>query len=144
MANAVAASTGRDARTLPGGGAAGGAPAFLRVLAGARLEAGTDVVFKAVGTEAGVRWADGVVTGEGRVDATSLDGKVLGALATLCRKYKKPLWVVSGEGRLPPGTVPGAEGWEVSRGLPWNRAKAEAAPLLARGIEKILRGKYGL
>ena len=68
-----------DVTSLEHGGAAGGLAAGLAAL-GARLEPGFDVVARAAGLEAALNGVDLVVTGEGRFDRTSLDGKVTGSV----------------------------------------------------------------
>src|SRR5689334_12506651 len=57
------------------GGLAGGLAAI-----GARLEPGFEVVARAAGFEDALAGVDLVVTGEGKVDMTSLDGKVVGGV----------------------------------------------------------------
>ncbi len=71
--------TGIDVTSLPRAGAAGGLAGGLAAL-GARLENGFDVVARACGLEAALAGVDLVLTGEGRFDATSLDGKVPGGV----------------------------------------------------------------
>ncbi|WP_432545007.1 glycerate kinase [Kineococcus sp. SYSU DK002] len=68
---------GVDVRTVPGAGAAGGLAGGIVALGG-RVEAGFDVVARTNGFDAAAAGADVVVTGEGRLDATSLAGKVVG------------------------------------------------------------------
>jgi glycerate 2-kinase len=69
--------TGVDVRAIEGGGAAGGLAGALAVL-GATLEPGFDVVAGAAGLGDALEGASIVVTGEGRLDRTSLEGKVVG------------------------------------------------------------------
>lgn len=71
------ARTAIDVTTLPGAGAAGGLAGGLAAL-GARLEPGFDVVAHAAGLDRALRGADLVVTGEGRLDPSSFEGKVVG------------------------------------------------------------------
>ncbi|HLM17624.1 MAG TPA: glycerate kinase [Acidimicrobiia bacterium] len=71
--------TGVDVRTLSGAGAAGGLAGGLAAV-GAELEAGFDVVANAVGFDDALDGVDLVVTGEGRLDATSFAGKVVGGV----------------------------------------------------------------
>jgi glycerate kinase len=71
--------TGVDVRTLSGAGAAGGLAGGLAAI-GAELEAGFDVVANAVGLDNALDGVDLVVTGEGRLDATSFAGKVVGGV----------------------------------------------------------------
>jgi glycerate kinase len=71
--------TGVDVAAVAHAGAAGGLAGGLAAL-GARLEPGFDVVARAAGLEAALEGVDLVVTGEGRFDRTSLDGKVTGSV----------------------------------------------------------------
>ena len=80
------ASTSRE---LEGGGAAGGLAGGLAAI-GARLEPGFDVVAEAVGLEAALDGADLVVTGEGKLDATSLEGKVVGGVLEWAADARRP------------------------------------------------------
>ena len=74
--------TGLDVTTLEGGGAAGGLAGGLAAI-GARLEPGFEVVAQLVGLEDACDAADLVVTGEGKLDATSFAGKVVGGVLEL-------------------------------------------------------------
>jgi glycerate kinase len=71
--------TGLDVTALDGAGAAGGLAGGLAAL-GARLEPGFEVVAHAVGLEELLEGVDLVITGEGRLDASSFDGKVVGGV----------------------------------------------------------------
>ncbi len=68
---------GVDVTALPSGGAAGGLGGGLAAL-GARLTSGFDCVAATVGLQAALDAADLIVTGEGRLDPSSLVGKVVG------------------------------------------------------------------
>jgi len=63
--------------SMIGAGAAGGAGFGLATLLGATLEPGVDVVMRHVRFHERVRMADLVITGEGRLDAQSMSGKVV-------------------------------------------------------------------
>lgn len=71
--------TGADVARLAGAGAAGGLAGGLAAL-GATLLPGFDAVADAVGLDAALAEADLVLTGEGRLDASSLAGKVVGGV----------------------------------------------------------------
>jgi glycerate kinase len=71
--------TGLDVTGLAGSGAAGGLAGGLAAL-GARLAPGFEVVAGASGLEHALAGAHLVVTGEGRLDASSLAGKVSGGV----------------------------------------------------------------
>jgi glycerate kinase len=81
---------------LPGSGAAGGLGAALAAL-GAELVPGADAVLDLVGLDERVRGADVVVTGEGRVDATTREGKAPAAVATRCARAGVRCVVFGGE-----------------------------------------------
>ncbi|MEZ4223683.1 MAG: glycerate kinase [Polyangiaceae bacterium] len=80
---------------LPHGGAAGGIGAALAALGG-ELMSGSDGVLDAVNFDALLTDADFVITAEGRLDATSLRGKVIGSVAARCRRAGRPLFVIAG------------------------------------------------
>ncbi|MDP2343338.1 MAG: glycerate kinase [Deltaproteobacteria bacterium] len=86
FADVVAAFCGIDHRETPGAGAAGGLGFGLLSFVGAELRSGFHVVAAAVQLEAAVAWADVVVTGEGHLDAQTLEGKTAFGVATLARK----------------------------------------------------------
>src|SRR5215204_742786 len=71
-------------RDLPGAGAGGGLGAGLAAL-GAELVPGAELVLDAIGFDDRARDAALVVTGEGTVDATTLEGKAPGAVLERCR-----------------------------------------------------------
>ncbi|HVR85720.1 MAG TPA: glycerate kinase [Planctomycetota bacterium] len=81
--------TGVDVRPIKGTGAAGGLPAAL-VAHGARLVRGAEYILKEAGFP---RPCDFVVTGEGRIDQTSLGGKAVG---TVLRLSPAPVVLVCG------------------------------------------------
>src|SRR4051794_13435471 len=74
--------------SLPGGGAAGGLAGGLAAL-GAPLRSGFEVIAGAVGLRDAIAAADLVITGEGALDATSLDGKVVGGVLALARGKRR-------------------------------------------------------
>ena len=87
LAATYAQRTGVDVTTIDGSGAAGGLAGGLAAI-GATLEPGFDVVADAVGLddrlEAG---CDLLVTGEGALDATSLEGKVVAGAIDAARAH---------------------------------------------------------
>jgi glycerate kinase len=70
---------------LPGAGAAGGLGAALAAL-GAELVPGAELVLERISFRAAARAAELVVTGEGTVDRTTLEGKAPGAVLRVCRE----------------------------------------------------------
>jgi glycerate kinase len=89
------AACGVDVGALPGSGAAGGLAGGLASI-GARLVPGADFVADVVGLRAALREASLAVTGEGRLDATSLEGKVVGNVLREARAAGVPAAIVAG------------------------------------------------
>ena len=101
--NAWRASSGLPAipADLPGGGAAGGL-GFALAAAGARLRPGALDFADRTGLSAAIARADVVVLGEGRLDATSFQGKVASVVSRRARQAGKPVWAVVGVATDPP------------------------------------------
>ena len=87
---------GLDVANLPGGGAAGGLAAGLAAFLGAQIRSGFDLVAEATDFHARLALADLVVTGEGRFDSQSLQGKVTGRVIEAARAAGKPVAVFAG------------------------------------------------
>jgi glycerate kinase len=79
LADVYRSRTGVDVSELAGGGAAGGLAGGLAAI-GAALEPGFEVVAAAAGLEPALDGAELVLTGEGRLDATSFAGKTVGGV----------------------------------------------------------------
>jgi len=74
----------------PGAGAAGGLGFGLRSFAGARLEPGFELFARFARIEERLRRAQLVLTGEGSLDASTLMGKGVGAIAQICKSTGVP------------------------------------------------------
>ena len=85
-----------DVTDLPGSGAAGGLAGGLAAV-GARIRPGFDLVASRLGLDERLAAADLVVTGEGRVDATSFTGKVVGRILERAAAAGVEALVVAGE-----------------------------------------------
>ena len=81
-------------------GAAGGVSACLVGLLKAQIESGAKKIMALTHFEQQLAAADVVISGEGRLDAQSLAGKVVGEVAKLAQKYNKPLWLFVGSDDL--------------------------------------------
>ena len=80
----------------PGTGAAGGLGFALAVALGGRLISGSSWVADRAGLSSAVADADLVVTGEGRLDATSATGKVVSRVLTAAREQGRATAAVVG------------------------------------------------
>lgn len=81
----------------PGAGAAGGIAFGLMTAAEAQLLPGADFVAAWLDVESHLAEADIVITGEGRFDDSSLQGKGPGALAARALELKKATYVFAGQ-----------------------------------------------
>lgn len=86
----------RPLADLPGAGAAGGLGAGLMAFCGAQLRPGIDIIFELLHLEEEAAQADLILTGEGRIDATSATGKLLSGVGRLARRYHKPAIAFAG------------------------------------------------
>ena len=89
-----------DVSQLSGGGAAGAIGAGLVALLNAKLEKGFETIAQLTNLEKEIESADWVISGEGKLDEQSLQGKVVNGIANLCKKHNKPLSLLVGENKL--------------------------------------------
>lgn len=87
----------RDVRNEPGAGAGGGLPAPLMAIFGARVLSGISAVLDASGFDAALDNADLVITGEGRLDAQSVNGKAVGGVAARAAARGVPVIAIVGQ-----------------------------------------------
>ncbi|CAB4600411.1 unannotated protein [freshwater metagenome] len=85
-----------DVSTIPGSGAAGGLAGALAAL-GATLMPGFDIVAEENDFDDALRDSDVVITGEGLLDDTSFDGKVVGSVLSYAREAKKKTVAIVGD-----------------------------------------------
>jgi glycerate kinase len=100
LADVVLRDLGVDVRELPGAGAAGGLGFGLVAFLGARLRPGVDVVMEAVGFADRLARADLVITGEGKLDAQSLHGKVPAGVVRTARESGKDAMILCGRSEV--------------------------------------------
>jgi glycerate kinase len=92
----------RDPRGIPMTGAAGGLSGGLWGALGARLVPGAAYVLDAIGFDAAMKASAFVVTGEGRLDSQTLEGKIVGEVATRCRQGGVACHAIVGRDELDP------------------------------------------
>lgn len=128
-----ARSSATDPLTAPGSGAAGGLGFGLRTLLGARLMPGFQLVAAVTSLEAAVREADLVITGEGRFDRQSLNGKGPAGVAALARQHGVPVAAICGLLEADAAAEAGfAHAWAAKpEAMPTRQAIAQAGSLLA-------------
>ena len=87
---------GVDVASIPGSGAAGGLAGALAAL-GATLVPGFDIVAEETGFDEAIKSHDLVITGEGHLDDTSFDGKVVGSVADYAEEHGTKMLTVVGD-----------------------------------------------
>ena len=87
---------GLDVSAMPGAGAAGGMGAGCVALLGGTIQSGIDAVLDVTGFDRQLEGADLVITGEGRIDSQSADGKVVSGIARRTRAKGVPLIAIAG------------------------------------------------
>ena len=96
LADTVTHELGCDFRNNPGAGAAGGLGFGLMSFCSGELRPGFDVVADAVELHEKIRTADVVITGEGKLDRQTLEGKAPAGVARLARKFGKRVFAIVG------------------------------------------------
>ncbi|WP_110685912.1 glycerate kinase [Salinicola aestuarinus] len=96
FADRVAEACGEESRDLPGAGAAGGMGFAAKVLLGATLRPGIELVMEHAGFDGYLDGADWVITGEGQLDGQSLSGKTPIGVARRAAQHGVPTVVLAG------------------------------------------------
>jgi glycerate 2-kinase len=103
----IATELPRDPRGMPMGGCAGGLSGGLWAF-GAELRPGAEFVLDLLGFDRRLAAADAAISGEGRIDSQSLEGKIVGQIAAACAAADRPLDVVVGQNGLAPSAAAAA------------------------------------
>lgn len=98
VAEVIRRDLGRDVSTMPGAGAAGGLGAAVVAFLNGTLKSGIDLMLDAADFESLLVNTDCVITGEGRMDAQSIRGKVPAGVAR--RATAKGVKVIAVNGSL--------------------------------------------
>lgn len=83
-------------RNTPGTGAAGGLGYAFLMFLNATLEPGVDIVLSEIGIEEDIKTSDLIITGEGKIDAQTINGKTPAGVASLAKKYGKKVIAFAG------------------------------------------------
>lgn len=87
---------------MAGGGAAGGLGAACYVYLNATIRSGASLVLAESRFAEKLTAADLVITGEGRLDEQSWQGKLVGTVAQACMQSNKPLVAICGSVNVSP------------------------------------------
>jgi glycerate kinase len=96
----LAATLPRDPRGVAMSGAAGGLAGGLWAAFGAELRPGAGFVLDRLGFDRRIAAAELAITGEGRLDAQSREGKLVGEVAARCHDASRPAHAIVGENGL--------------------------------------------
>lgn len=102
LAEVIHRDLGIAAGSLVHGGAGGGLGAGLAAFFGARLTSGFDLIAGILRLADHIATADLVITGEGRIDASTIEGKVVAGVARLARHATVKCVAIAGE--ITPGS----------------------------------------
>lgn len=89
--------TGVKAASVKGAGAAGGAGYGLAAIAGAKMESGIDYMLSLSDFDAILDETAIVLTGEGKADSQTLQGKVSAGILNHARNRDVPVWLFAGK-----------------------------------------------
>lgn len=131
-------------RDSPGAGAAGGLGAGLAAFTGATLRSGVELVLASYDElEEQCGEAMAIISGEGRVDGQSMQGKVISGVVDMARKHGKPLFVLCGKvsGDMQPLYDAGVTAVFPIAPAPMGEAEAlsNAAAYLSQTAENLMR-----
>lgn len=89
--------TNKDIKNTPGTGAAGGIAAGLMTFFDVQLKSGTELIIEASGIKKELIAAQYVITGEGKIDQQTAEGKVVQHIAKLARENTVPVIAFCGK-----------------------------------------------
>jgi glycerate kinase len=91
----------KDIAQLAGSGAAGGVGGGAVALLNAQLLSGIQFFIELTSVEEDIRTCDLVITGEGKLDRQTAQGKVVSGICQLAKKHQKPILLVCGDAEQP-------------------------------------------
>lgn len=146
LCRVIARDLAADVEELPGSGAAGGMGGGAVALLGAKITGGAEAVLDAAKFEDRAKGASCVITGEGRIDATSARGKAVAVVSRRARRLGVPTIAIVG-GAAPDLDVSTIEGLSavfvaLSGPATLDEAKARAREgvlFAARSIASLIR-----
>lgn len=100
MADLIAREMGIQVADMPGAGAAGGLGGAFKAFLNAELRKGAEMVLDAIGFDEIIKDADLVITGEGRIDAQTMTGKLPYAVARRAGAQGIPVLAICGRAEI--------------------------------------------
>ena len=96
----ISSKFGIDISHIPGGGAAGGISAGAVAFCKASINSGIETILDLLKVNVHIEQSELVITGEGKLDNQTLDGKVVSGVIKRCRNHKTSFGIVCGENNL--------------------------------------------
>ncbi len=142
LADVIEREWGIAIRDLPGAGAAGGLGGGMVAFFAAKLRRGVELVMDAVRFRERIRGADLIITGEGRLDAQSMMGKVIAGVGAAGREAGVPVVALAGiigEGAQKAEAVLESYHAIAPTGLPREESMRRAPELLREAAARLVR-----
>jgi glycerate 2-kinase len=96
FAEVVQHQMGKDIESIPGAGAAGGLGAGLLAFTNAVLKPGFEIVRSETNLDKQIKWADLIITGEGKMDSQTCFGKTPVGVARISKQFGKTVVAITG------------------------------------------------
>jgi glycerate kinase len=96
IANVFYWKYGIDVQQIKGSGAAGGLAGGLAAIFNTDIISATNLIFQVTDIEQKIKQADIIISGEGKIDRQTLNGKLLAKISELVKKHDKKLWAICG------------------------------------------------
>ena len=96
LSNIIKNDLNIDVTNVAGSGAAGGLGGGLYAFANAKLVSGINTILDLIHFDTCIKNADLVISGEGKLDKQTYDGKVIDGVASRCQSFNKPLGIIVG------------------------------------------------
>jgi len=100
IANLAKLKFGKDISNIAGSGAAGGIGGGMIAFCNAELKSGIEVVFELLNFDTILKQCDLVITGEGKLDKQTLEGKVVKGVIDKSNRLNKTIGIVCGVSTL--------------------------------------------
>lgn len=141
FAGVIERQQGRKVHLFEGSGAAGGIAAGIAGFFPTAIRAGIDTILEMVKLADAVAAADLVITGEGKLDAQTLHGKVISGVHALCLGQGKKLAVICGTLELTEAQLEALTFWKV---LSLTREDTDSATAIKNAYQLLSDRAYEL
>jgi glycerate kinase len=146
LATILEKETGRPISNIKGAGAAGGIAASLISYFNAALKSGIDMILSVSDIEKEMKSAQLVITGEGKIDRQSMDGKVIGRIASLAKETDIPAIALCGKLELNAKEIQETglkNAFSIGESLSLQESMANATKLLEVKTQEIISAMLG-